>query len=122
MSLQFDAEHPPFPLYEELEVSPRASDEVIRAAYGRLVRVHQADRGRVARLNAAFDVLSNPTKRGDYDSLGLEGQPAMRGGGAGVMSPGGQPRGLILALSLVSGALGGFELMRLLSGAALFGG
>jgi curved DNA-binding protein CbpA len=112
MSLQFDADHPPFPLYEELEVSPRASDEVIRAAFGRLVRVHSNDRGRVARLNAAFDVLSNPTKRHEYDLMGIEGH-AVAGASGGATRSSTQPRALILVLSLVAGALGGLELMRL---------
>ncbi len=131
MSLQYDYEQPGFLLYEELEVSPRASDPVIRAAYGRLMRVHVADPNKVDRLRRAFDVLSNPTNRTAYDAMGIEGRPAkqevryLRAGdkattaggaaaGASALMRAGQT-GLIVALSVVSGLVGGFEIMRLLA-------
>ena len=50
---------PDFDLYEELEVSPRASEEVIQAAYRRLAQTFHPDRykgpdsGRMTRLNVA---------------------------------------------------------------------
>ncbi|MQC18741.1 MAG: hypothetical protein DWG80_06690, partial [Chloroflexi bacterium] len=64
---------PDFDLYEELEVSPRASSEVIDAAYRRLARSHHPDgRGessssKMVRLNVAYQVLSDAQKRGQYD-------------------------------------------------------
>jgi curved DNA-binding protein CbpA len=64
---------PNFDLYEELEVSPRASAEVIQAAYQRLARLHHpdvnsgADTGRMGRLNVAYEILSDSLKRADYD-------------------------------------------------------
>jgi DnaJ-class molecular chaperone len=139
MSLQYDYEQPGFLLYEELEVSPRASDPVIRAAYGRLMRVHAADLGRVERLKKAFDVLSNPASRSAYDAMGTEGKQTKEkvrylrkqdtrelagagGAEANAMFRGSQ-MGLIIALSLFSGIVGGLELMQQLAarGALPFG-
>jgi curved DNA-binding protein CbpA len=63
---------PDFDLYEELEVSPHASAEVIRAAYHRLAWLHHpdlslgADTGRMGRLNLAYEILNDPLKRADY--------------------------------------------------------
>ncbi len=59
-------------LYEALEVSPRASDEVVRAAYRRLARAYHPDGAtpdaeKMVRLNLAFEVLSHPDKRAAYD-------------------------------------------------------
>ena len=130
MSLQYDYEAPAFLLYEELEVSPRASDPVIRAAYGRLMRVHAENLGKVDRLRKAFDVLSNPVNRTAYDAMGIEGGPQKKpevrylrkagerepagGGGLGALMQSSQT-GLIVALSLFSGVVGGLEFMRILA-------
>lgn len=62
-------------LYEVLEVSPRASAEVIKAAYRCLVQHHHPDRNegadaaneRLAHINYAYSILSNPVKRQSYD-------------------------------------------------------
>lgn len=125
MSLQYDYDHPGFQLYEELEVSPRASDAVIRAAYGRLMRTNAANRERCARLQTAFDILSNPTARRAYDAQGEEPAAAADGrAGARAAAPNQNAQmGLILALSLVAGVLGGLEFMRVLAdrGAMPFG-
>lgn len=68
-------------LYEILEVSPRASTEVIRAAYRCLAQHHHPDKNpgdaianeRLAQINHAYAVLSNPLKRQNYDrGLGLD--------------------------------------------------
>jgi hypothetical protein len=61
--------------YEILQVSRAADPEVIEAAYRRLVEKWQSDRRpgdpaayeRLAALDAAYAVLSDPTKRGEYD-------------------------------------------------------
>ena len=64
---------PDFDLYEELEVSPRASEEVIQAAYRRLAQTFHPDHykgpdsGRMTRLNVAREFLSDSLKRADYD-------------------------------------------------------
>lgn len=123
MSLQYDYDHPGFQLYEELEVSPRASDPVIRAAYGRLMRTNAASRERCVRLQTAFDILSNATARRAYDAQGAEVIASANGGGSvtATRTAGSQnaQMGLILALSLVAGVLGGLELMQALASGGL---
>jgi curved DNA-binding protein CbpA len=134
MSLQYDYDAPPFPLYEELEVSPRASDPVIRAAYGRLMRVHSADAGKIERLKKAFDVLSNPVNRTAYDAMGIEGGPPPKpevrylrrqgerdeGGGPGIAEMLRVNQiGVVVALSVLSGLVGGLEVMRVLASRGL---
>lgn len=62
-------------LYEILEVSPRASTEVIRAAYRCLAQHHHPDKNpgdaianeRLAQINHAYAILSDPVKRRSYD-------------------------------------------------------
>jgi hypothetical protein len=64
----------PSNLYELLEVSPRASREVIQAAYRALVRHYHPDVNdtgdastQIRRLNAAYYVLGDPERRAHYD-------------------------------------------------------
>jgi curved DNA-binding protein CbpA len=67
--------------YEELGVAPGASAAEIRAAYVALARQHHPDRmgtsaesvraeaaARMARVNAAWTVLSDPARRASYDA------------------------------------------------------
>ena len=59
-------------LYELLEVSPRASGEVIQAAYRRLARTYHPDglspdHDKMVSLNLAFAVLSDAGRRSAYD-------------------------------------------------------
>ena len=61
--------------YELLQVSPTADLEIITAAYRALIRRHHPDRNpspnadaTSKRLNAAWEVLSDPAKRAEYDS------------------------------------------------------
>jgi curved DNA-binding protein CbpA len=74
--------------YDELGVAPSAPLAEIRAAYVALARQHHPDRmgtsaevvraeaaARMARVNAAWTVLSDPAKRAVYDARFLE-QPA----------------------------------------------
>ena len=63
-------------LYESLEVSPRASAAVIKAAYRCLVQMHHPDKHgghptaveKLARINHAYAVLSSPEQRARYDA------------------------------------------------------
>jgi curved DNA-binding protein CbpA len=57
-----------------LEISPRASQVVIRAAYRALARQHHPDvnastdaETHIRRLNAAYEILRNPENRAKYD-------------------------------------------------------
>jgi DnaJ-domain-containing protein 1 len=68
-------------LYEELGVSPTASDKEIKMAYYRLARDWHPDKnpddpnaeGRFKRISEAYQVLSDPRKRQIYDQLGADG-------------------------------------------------
>ncbi|MDW8289799.1 MAG: DnaJ domain-containing protein, partial [Armatimonadota bacterium] len=79
---------PPRPrhtLYDLLEVSPNASPEVIKAAYRQLAmkyhpdkqpdaRARQQAEERMKQINAAYDILSDPVRRAQYDrEIGLSG-------------------------------------------------
>lgn len=78
---------PPRPrktLYDLLEVSPDASPEVIRAAYRQLAlkyhpdkqpdgRARQQAEERMKQINAAYDILSDPARRAEYDYRLREG-------------------------------------------------
>jgi molecular chaperone DnaJ len=63
-------------LYDVLGVAPDASASTIRAAYRRAAREHHPDRAgeqssaRMAAINAAWQVLGDPTRRAEYD-LGM---------------------------------------------------
>jgi DnaJ-class molecular chaperone len=64
-------------LYEVLQVSPKASAEVIKAAYRALIEKYHPDKHAEhirrwaeemsRQLNAAYAVLGNPQKRSEYD-------------------------------------------------------
>lgn len=87
-------------LYDELGVAPTASPAEIRVAYVALARQHHPDRmggrapaereraaARMARVNAAWTVLSDPAKRAAYDArngLGVGAEAAWN-----VRDPGG---------------------------------
>jgi curved DNA-binding protein CbpA len=70
------SERIPITLYETLEVSPRASAPVIKAAYRCLVQLHHPDKNpgdpgaadRLAHINQAYAVLSDLQQRQDYDT------------------------------------------------------
>ena len=58
--------------YLILQVQPSAEPEVIQAAYRRLARKHHpdienSDATQMQELNEAYEVLSNPDRRADYD-------------------------------------------------------
>jgi curved DNA-binding protein CbpA len=62
---------PGFDLYKVLQIDPSAEFDVIRAAYRVLAARHHPDVGgsaeRMAELNRAWSVLSDPERRADYD-------------------------------------------------------
>jgi len=74
-------------LYEALEVESGCTQEDVKKAYKRLVRVHHPDKGgdekKFKEVQAAYEVLNDPEKRKMYDKYGLEG---LKSGG---MSKGG---------------------------------
>ncbi len=88
----------PFDPYKVLQVDPEAEDEVIQAAYRRLARKYHPDltegadaAERMARINAAWELIGEPRSRAAYDerrALGLGGKSASGTGGGGVGTPG----------------------------------
>jgi len=70
MLMKHDVTH-----YDTLEVSPQACASVIKAAYRCLVQINHPDRNhgstqtseRLAQINFAYSVLSDPYKRAHYD-------------------------------------------------------
>ncbi len=96
MGHQDDAREPRH--YDELGVAPTASPAEIRAAYVALARRHHPDRmgtsaddvraraaARMARVNAAWTVLSDPVRRAAYDAR--TASPSATSGGAHVRDP-----------------------------------
>lgn len=73
--------------YAILQVEPTADAAALRTAYRRLARTEHPDRGGssegMARLNAAYAALRDPTRRARYDALLRQARPqAGRGGSA----------------------------------------
>jgi len=68
--------------YDALQLSRGASMDDVRAAYRRLAREHHPDRAgadgqAMARINQAYQVLSDPGRRAQYDQR-LDSRPAPR--------------------------------------------
>ncbi len=93
--------------YETLGVSKTATTEDIRKAFRKLARQYHPDvakdkktaEEKFKQINEAYEVLSDPTKRGQYDQLGSDWQrygtgagPARPGRGNGGGAGGGQRR------------------------------
>ena len=78
---------PDFDLYEQIEVSPNASSDVIRVAYRRLARRHHPDSSsdpdaaRMVKINIAFETLSSAELRRAYDMWRADPQRTDQSGG-----------------------------------------
>jgi molecular chaperone DnaJ len=86
-------------LYKVLGVSKKASDEEIKKAHRKLVRKYHPDRNpddptaeeKFKEVQGAYDTLSDPEKRKQYDQGGQFAP--FGGGGAGPFGPGGAQAG-----------------------------
>jgi len=111
--------------YEVLGIKREASEDEIKRAYRKLAREHHPDRNpgdkqaesRFKEVQEAYDVLSDKTKRGQYDQFGFAG-PGSRPNGApgGFQWGGGFGEGVEIDPSQVEEMLRGF------GGAAGMGG
>ena len=74
-------------LYDTLGVAKNASADEIKKAYRKLAREHHPDQGgdeaRFKEIQGAYDVLSDPEKRQQYDQFGSTNGRNGFGGGAG---------------------------------------
>ena len=90
-----------FDAYKILQVHPEAEGEVIQAAYRRLARKYHPDlaetkdaEGRMAAINAAWELLGTPGPRAAYDrSLGTGPSGRSTTDGSSGTAPGTPPRG-----------------------------
>jgi molecular chaperone DnaJ len=73
--------------YEILEVNPTASQSEIKQAYRRLAKQHHPDHNpasssheQITRINAAYEVLNDPSQRRFYDRTLGDGRAGIRSG------------------------------------------
>ena len=83
-------------LYDILEVSPRASELVIKAAYRCLAQANHPDKNsgndvankRQVRINHAYSVLSDPVRRRRYDEAAELHERFVERRGSDMATPG----------------------------------
>lgn len=79
-------EHAPLDLYAILEVSPQASSREIKRAYRKKVKhyhpdLHQVNsetERKIREINLAYEVLSDPEKRKEYDQARRDREATLR--------------------------------------------
>jgi len=81
-------------LYDTLAVSPTATATDIKKSYRKLALKHHPDKNpgpesekKFKEISASYEILSDETKREQYDKYGLEGLKEGRGGGGGFSDP-----------------------------------
>jgi molecular chaperone DnaJ len=98
--------------YDTLGVSRTASADEIKKAFRKQARKHHPDAGgteeRFKELNEAYEVLSDPEKRAQYDQYGqyFGGNMPPGAGGPGAGRPGGGPGGFSYTTNVDMGDLG----------------
>lgn len=79
--------------YKILGVDKKASPEEIKKAYRKLALQHHPDKGgdeaEFKKINEAYQILSDPQKRAQYDQFGQAGFGGNSGGGFGGYQAGG---------------------------------
>ena len=75
-------------LYETLGVNKGANEKEIKKAFRKLAMKYHPDKGgdehKFKEINAAYQILSDPKKRANYDQFGLEGVADESGASVGV--------------------------------------
>ena len=75
-------------MYGVLGLTKDASPEEIKKAYRKLAREHHPDKGgdaeKFKKVQEAYETLSDPQKRQNFDQFGTAEGPQMGGGGGGV--------------------------------------
>ena len=96
-------------LYEQLGISQSASLDEIKKAYRRAAREHHPDKGgddtKFKEITNAYEILTDPDKRNQYDQLGDENYQNMNNGGGGGFPGGMNPHDLFAQMF---GGMGGF--------------
>jgi len=101
--------------YEVLGISKGASEDEIKRAYRRLAKKYHPDvnkepgaEEKFKEINEAYEVLSDPQKKANYDQFGFAGMDGMNFGGGGAGFSGGfDDLGDIL--NSFMGGMGGFS-------------